>query len=215
MRGNFILIKYYGDYLKSQGLSDTTNRIYSGKLQIFLDNGYSEADLLGAVDQLIVKHSKGGQCYDAKDSGNTAAALRKLKEYKLESYIEDFYIIYKKGYSSFVRQDEHVSFYKIENGKITVEYSKGHLFSKKQSKTISKKKYCELIDIILKAKSVLCPSNTAIKGFHGYDSAYSYYLDDKCSGDYCRYLFEDIPAANWARKEYESWISKFIAKSKI
>ena len=89
------MIKYYGDYLKSQGLSDTTNRIYSGKLQIFLDNGYSEADLLGAVDQLIVKHSKGGQCYDAKDSGNTAAALRKLKEYKLESYIEDFYIIYK------------------------------------------------------------------------------------------------------------------------
>ena len=210
-----MLIKNYGDYLKRQGLSETTNKIYSGKLQIFLDNGYSEADLIGAVDQLIVRHSKGGQCYDAKDSGNTAAALRKLKEYKLESYIEDFYIIYKKDYSSFIRQDEHVSFYKIENCEITIEYSKNNFFSRKEVKTFSKKKCCELIDIMLNAKPILCPSNTAIKGFHEYDSTYSYYLDDKCSGDCCRYLFEDIQAANWARKEYEAWLCKFIAKSKI
>lgn len=210
-----MLIKNYGDYLERQGLSETTIRIYSGKLQIFLDNGYSEGDLLGAVDQLIVEHSKGGQCYDTKDSGNTAAALRKLKEYKLESYFKNFYIVYNKGFSSFARKDEYVSFYKIKNSTITVEYSEGFSVSRKQSKTISKKKYCELIGIMLKARQILCHSNTAIKGSHGYVSMYSYYLDDKCSGDYCRYLFEDIPTANWAKKEYEDWLSKFIAKSKI
>ena len=210
-----MFIKDYGDFLKKEGLSETTIRIYSGRLRRLLDNGYSEADLIGAVDQLIHQYSKDGVCYDPKDHGNTAAALKKLKEYILEAFVEDFYITYQKGYSSFVRQDEHVSFYKIQNGMITVEYSKGNTASRRATKVITKKKYYELIDIIIKAKCVLCPSNTAIKDFHGYVSKYSYYLDDKNNGSCCRHLFDDTPKSTWANTQYQTWLSCYIAKSKF
>ena len=42
--GNFMFIKDYGDFLKKEGLSETTIRIYSGRLRRLLENGYSEAD---------------------------------------------------------------------------------------------------------------------------------------------------------------------------
>ena len=108
-----MLIADYGGFLREEGYPETTVRLYSGRLRRFLNNGYSEADLLGSVDQLICQYSKGGVYYDPKDHGNTVAALKKLKEYTLKPYIEDFSIIYEKGYSSFARKDEHVTFYKI------------------------------------------------------------------------------------------------------
>lgn len=210
-----MLIARYGDFLREEGYPETTVRFYSGRLRRFLKNGYSEADLLGSVDQLIRQYSKGGVYYDPKDRGNTVAALKKLKEYTLKPYIEDFSITYEKGYSSFVRKDEYVSFYKIQNGKIEVEYSADRVVLRRETIAITKKKYYELIDIIIKGKNVLCSSNTAIKGFHGYDSTYSYYLDDKYNGNCCGYLFDDTSMANWARKEYETWLSCYIAKSKF
>ena len=209
-----MLIADYGDFLREEGYPETTVRFYSGRLRRFLKNGYSEADLLGSVDQLIPQYSKGGAYYDPKDR-NTVAALKKLKEYTLKPYIEDFFIIYEKGYSSFVRKDEYVSSYKIQNGVIVVEYSADRMVLRRETIAITKKKYCELIDIIIKGKNVLCSSNTAIKGFHGYDSTYSYYLDDKYNGDYCRHLFEDAPMSNWVRNEYDTWLKHYITKSKV
>ena len=210
-----MLIADYGDFLREEGYPETTVRFYGGRLRRFLKNGYSEDDLLGSVDQLIRQYSKGGVYYDPKDHGNTVAALRKLKEYTLNPYIEDFYIIYEKDYSSFVRKDEHVTSYKIQNGKIEVEYSADRVVLRREIIAITKKKYYELIDIIIKGKGVLCPSNTAIKGFHGYDSTYSYYLDDKNNGDCCRYLFDDTPMSNWARNEYDAWLRRYIEKFKF
>ena len=210
-----MLIASYGDFLREEGYPENTVRMYSSRLRRFLNNGYSEADLLGSVDQLIRQYSKGGVCHDSKDHGNTVAALKKLKEYTLNPYIEDFSIIYEKGYSSFVRKDEYVSSYKIQNGVIVVEYSADRMVSRRETIAITKKKYYELIDIIIKGKNVLCPSNTAIKGFHGYDSTYSYYLDDKYNGNCCRHLFDDTPMSNWARNEYDAWLSHYIAKTKF
>ena len=210
-----MLIADYGDFLREEGYPETTVRFYSGRLRRFLKNGYSEADLLGSVDQLIPQYSKGGVYYEPKDRNNTVAALKKLKEYTLNPYIEAFSIIYEKDYSSFVRKDEHVTSYKIQNGVIEVEYSVDRMGSRRETIAITKKKYYELIDIIIKGKGVRYPSNTAIKGFHGYDSTYSYYLDDKHNGNCCRHLFDDTPMSNWARKEYDAWLRRYITKTKF
>ena len=56
-----MLIASYGDFLREEGYPETTVRFYSGRLRRFLKNGYSEADLLGSVDQLIPQYSKGGR----------------------------------------------------------------------------------------------------------------------------------------------------------
>jgi hypothetical protein len=210
-----MLIASYGDFLREEGYPESTVRMYSCRLRRFLNNGYSEADLLGSVDQLIRQYSKGGVYHDSKDHGNTVAALKKLKEYTLNPYIEDFSIIYEKGYSSFVRKDEYVSSYKIQHGKIEVEYSADRMVLRRETIAITKKKYYELIDIIIKGKDVLCSSNTAIKGFHGYDSTHSYYLDDKYNGNCCRHLFDDTPKSTWANTQYQTWLSCYIAKSKF
>ena len=210
-----MLIADYGDFLREEGYPKNTVRMYSCRLRRFLKNGYSEADLLGSVDQLIPQYSKGGVYYDPKDHNSTVAALKKLKEYTLKPYNEDFSITYEKGYSSLAWKDEYVSFYKIQNGVIVVEYSADRMVSRRETIAITKKKYYELIDIIIKGKGVRCPSNTAIKGFHGYDSTYSYYLDDKHNGNCCRHLFDDTPMSNWARKEYDAWLRRYITKTKF
>ena len=59
-----MLLKEYADYLENVKVSKGTIGTYCRKLQKFLDNGYSENDLIGAVDKLISTHSKGGSDYN-------------------------------------------------------------------------------------------------------------------------------------------------------
>ena len=49
-----MLLQDYRDFLKNCGRSENTVKIYTRKLQGFLDDGFSEADLIGANDLDIV-----------------------------------------------------------------------------------------------------------------------------------------------------------------
>jgi len=158
-----MLLQDYGDFLKNCGRSENTVKIYTRKLQIFLDNGFSEADLIGAVDQLIVQYSKNGNRYDPKDHGNTVAALKQLKDFLRAPYAEDLLIAYEQGFHSFVPKNRYVSGYTIANGTITISYQKGFTPLKTVTKTIPKQYYDKLIDLLMEYERWLSPSNTAIR----------------------------------------------------
>ena len=204
-----MLLKEYADYLGSVNVGKGTTRTYCRKLQKFLDNGYSENDLIGAVDKLISTHSKGGSDYDEKDSGNTAAALSKLKDYIQAPYIDNFFIAYEKGFSSTVLQKRYVSAYTITDGTITITYKTGHFPEKTVTKKISKVQYRNLIDIFIKYQDHLSKADTAISTVHGSGPAYRYVFG-KCYGSNCAELFEGKNAAH-ALSEYKAWIGKYIS----
>ena len=64
-----MLLKEYADYLETTKISDRTIKTYCGRLRKILNNGYSEDDLVGAVDLLISRYSKGGCDYNGKNNG--------------------------------------------------------------------------------------------------------------------------------------------------
>lgn len=204
-----MLITDYKNFLNGT-LTPRTINIYAGRLQTFLDSGYSENDLIGAVDILITKHSAGGVNYNPKDSGNTVAALRKLKDYILAPYVKQFSLSYNMGYSSWVDQSRHVHSYAIADFAITIDYHTGHFPSKTVTKKLSKKQFYALIDIFREYQAHLSLSDTAMKTIHGYGTAYSYFLDDNHFGDHCAELFKDTPRGQRAFAEYEAWIGQYI-----
>ncbi len=207
-----MLVNEYGDYLGTVGLSKKTIAIYRGRLQIFLNNGYSENDLKGAVDELISKHSKGGEDYNQKDSGNTVAALRKLKDYIRAPYVENFFIAYDRGFSSAVPVKRYVSAYTITDGAITITYKKGHCFEKTVTRNIPKVHYGQLIDLVIKYKDYLSQSNTAMNTVHGPGPAYRYVFGNDC-GSNCEELFvgqKGDTEVIRARDAYLAWIKRFI-----
>lgn len=210
-----MLIDDYGRYLKGRGISQGTIGTYSRKLQIFLDSGYSEADLIGAVDRLIGAYSKGGCEYDPNDSGNTLAALNRLKDYVLEPYVKKLFISYKRGFQSFAPKKPYVAEYTITNGTITITYNKEHGFYKSVVKKISRVRYNRLIDLLLEYRGYLSKSGTVIVGHHGPISAYKYQLDAKSCADNCASLFEgrdNDPRYIKAVDEYKAWLKQFISE---
>ena len=203
-----MLLKEYADYLETTKISDRTIKTYCGRLRKILNNGYSEDDLVGAVDIFISRYCKGGCDYNEKDSGNTAAALRKLKDYIQAPYSEDFFVAYKKGYSSFVPLEGYVSEYTISDGVIRIVYKKNYIIKKIVTKKIPKTHYRKLIDIFLEYQKCLSKSDTAIITEHGPESAYRYVFDGRY-GSNCAELFEG-DGANHALDEYRTWIEQFI-----
>ncbi len=203
-----MLIREYADYLRNRQYSKYSVSVYSGRLQRFLNQGYSEADLKGAVDQLIRDHSKGGVHYDPKDHGNTVAALKRLKEMLLEGYLKDLVIAYERGYASFAPMEQHMVAYAMQNGQITVTYNTG----KKETKAISLVDYMQLAEILQRYEDCLSDSDTEIKAFHGPLETYRYTIG-KHSGHHCAGLFDkkrgeakQIAAAS----EYAAWMEKYI-----
>ena len=89
-----IFLEEYKKYLREKGYSESTVKIYAGRLQRFLENGFSVADLIGSVDQLIARYSKGGSDYREEDRGNTRCALMRLNDYILEPYLDTFRLSY-------------------------------------------------------------------------------------------------------------------------
>lgn len=200
-----MLLKKYADYLRGLGRSEGTIRTYCRKLQKFLDQGYSENDLLGGVDQLILSYSKGGNYYDPNDSGNTLAALKRLKDYIREPYMEGFFVAYEKGYSSFVPMNRYVSAYTISDGTIEIVYKNGFHGTKTVNKTIPKTHYDRLIDIFIKYQKDLSDSDTAMNTVHGYQDSYRYVFGGSYGAN-CAGLFDNAPAMD----EYCAWRDTFI-----
>lgn len=207
-----MLLQDYRDFLKNCGRSENTVKIYTRKLQIFLDNGFSEADLIGAVDQLIMQYSKGGDRYDPKDHGYTVAALKQLKDFLRAPYAENLLIAYEQGFHSFVPKNRYVSGYTIADGTITISYQKGFTPLKSVTKTIPKQYYGTLIDLIMRYEKLLSPSNTAIRTHHGNINTYRYEIHGRRESD-CGSLFaseKQQTVAEQANQAYRNWLSRYI-----
>lgn len=76
-----MLIKEYENYLHSICRCDKSIKMYVGRIQNLLNNGYTETELCNSVDVLYKEHLKNGSMYDPKDHYNTSSALKKLKEF--------------------------------------------------------------------------------------------------------------------------------------
>ena len=74
-----MLIDNYKVFLKKLGHKPSVVSAYTNKLNSFLRRGYSEADLVGGVDNILPKYAPRTELYQ-KDHGQTYNALKKLNE---------------------------------------------------------------------------------------------------------------------------------------
>lgn len=206
-----MLIKDYEKYLRDKKYPEASIKIYSRKIQNLLDKGWSEEDLIRGVFNIIPSFRKGGQHFDAKDHGNTAAALSHLLDMLIEPLIESFFIERTASFSTFTPKKRYVTSYKIANHRIFLTYSDTGTAIKK----ISKKRFIELIVMLHSNKFVLSPSNTAslVPTAFDYHSGYFNYSFDDRTEDHCLYLFDSEKSAsraNAANTAYNTWIKYFI-----
>ena len=211
MRNNVIYIsveeflRAYIDFLVSHGLSDNAAKVYAGKLRKFLRNGYSIADLCGAVEHLIKRHGKGGEEYDPKDHGNIYNALKWLWLFLNEDLVKNLYIHYRKGWSSFVPTGKDMVEYTISGNVIEVTYNVGFGPGGVETKTIKIPDLCVLIGMMKCHRAHLAHSNSTVKTFHGVICQYDYRFDGR-EGIKCGSLFDD----DGAMREYNDWLAPFI-----
>jgi hypothetical protein len=121
------------------------------------------------------------------------------------------YIRYKKGWSSFVQVDEHVTGYCIDNNIITISYSVGFVGGKTVVKKMSDKDMKELIEIldIARNNALFEKSNTHIITEHGPISSYDYQYRGK-AGVNCRGLFIDNKMSETLQTRYSNLINNLI-----
>ena len=210
-----MLFRQYEDYLESLGRKPGSVRIYSRCLRRVLPYQCCPEEMLSLVNELIAAHAKGGNAYDPKDHGNTAAALRHLKNMLLEPYAQKLCVTYDAGYTSFPLKEEHVHAYRISDYTITVEYYAGFCPTRTVEKKISHKRFHELVELMLKNRHLLAPSDTAIKTVHGFISDINYVLEDTTEGTHCRHLFMSDTLrreASGAEASYSLWLSRCIKR---
>ena len=211
MRNNVVymsveeFLRAYIDFLVSHGLSASSAKVYAVKLRKFLRNGYSIADLCGAVKQLMKRHGKGGEEYDPKDKGNTYNALKWLWRFLYEDIAESIYIHYRKGWSSFPPVGKNMVEYTISGNTIEVIYNVGFGPGGVKTKTIKIPDLCVLIDIMKRHRAHLANSNSTVKTFHGVICQYDYRFDGR-EGIECGILFDD----DGAMGEYNDWLAPII-----
>lgn len=202
-----VFVKALEDFMRNAGdLSDGSIRIYLRKIRDLLENGYTVEQICAEIDGMIKLCSKEGQLYDPNDHGNTKCALDQVAK-----MIKHPYIRYKKGCSSFVPMDEHVTGYCIDNNAITISYGVGFIGGKKAHKKISDKDMKELIEIldIARNNSLFEKSNTHIITEHGPISSYGYQYRDK-AGVNCRGLFIDNKMSETLQTRYSNLINRYI-----
>ena len=198
-------LREYIDFLVFRGLSENASKVYAGKLRKFLLNGYSIADLCGAVVCLIKRYGKGGDKYDPKDHGNIYNALKWLWRFLYDDVAENIYIHYRKGWSSFVPVGKHMVEYTISGNTIEVKYNAGFGPGGVKTKTIKTTDLCMLIDIMKRHRARLANSNSTVNTFHDVIYQYDYRFDGREEIE-CGYLFDD----DSAMAEYQAWLAPFV-----
>lgn len=198
-------LRAYIDFLVSHGLSANSAKLYAGKLRRFLRNGYTVADLCGAIEWLIKRHGKGGEEYDPKDHGNTYNALKWLWLFLYEDIAKSIYIHYRRGWSSFTPVGEHMAEYTISGNTIDVIYGVGFGPGGAKTKTVKIPDLCVLIGIMKRHRAHLANSNSTVKTFHGVICQYDYRFDGREEFE-CGYLFDD----DSAMAEYQAWLAPFV-----
>ena len=198
-------LKSYIDFLLSHRLKERSAKTYAGKLRKFLKNGYSVADLCGAVERLIERHGIGGAEYNPKDHGNTYNALQWLLRFLQGDLERDIFIKYKAGWSSFPPVNKHMVGYCISVKAITVQYNNGFSPAGVETKSISDSSYFQLIDIMKRYASCLADSHTLIKTHHDEICKYEYHFESY-EGIECGCLFDDESAM----AEYQAWLAPFV-----
>ena len=209
------LLEKYEEYLREvRGYSQYTITMYSRKLRFFLERGYSANDLCGAVFMLIEKHSKGGDCYDQKDHGNTVSALKRLREYVFAPYADTFCVEYDFGWNSFSPKDQYVSGYTIKQGEFLVKYSKDFSLCGTKTFRVKDDDFYQLLKLFRDYRSYLSDSHTAIVNEnHNSASRYAYTFGDRSACD-CGCLFasktpSDDRIANQATALYREWLQNY------
>lgn len=206
------------EYLENETtLSKGSIQTYLQKIGKILDGSWSVADLCGGIDALIKDYSAGGRYYIKNDSGNTRAALQKVRLFVRKKLLDDFgnfEIVYKKGWQSFAPKGKHYVEYKIDGGVITIKYNKHFVpILKPEIKDIPTNDLRYLIYLLENAVSLnlLAESNTAINTVHGTIQSYDYEIGGKY-GSNCALLFKDVKtkAAENLHKSYAALIEKLI-----
>ena len=195
-----------GDFMRnSSRLSEPSVRIYLGRIQNLLAIGYSVDTLCREIDAIIKAHRVGGQDYNPKDSGNTAAALKQVQK-----MIRYPYICYSLGYQSFRDVDEHLTGYCIDGDTITISKSRGFVPIGDLTKKIPKKHLQTLIELLEEANknALFAKSNTCIRTTHGENCSYEYSYG-RNTGKNCNALFKGkSPIALHIQKRYNDVIAK-------
>jgi hypothetical protein len=198
-------LKSYIDFLLSHRLKERSAKTYAGKLRKFLKNGYSVADLCGAVEQLIKRHGRGGADYNPKDHGNTYNALKWLLRFLQVGHEQDILISYQAGWSSFPRVDKHMVGYCISGKTIEVRYNIDFSPEAVETKSIPDSNYSQLIAIMRRYASYLSDSHTLTRTHHGEICKYEYRFENY-EGIECGCLFDDESAM----AEYQAWLAPFV-----
>ncbi len=199
-------------------LSAGTINKYLNRIKRILQDGYSVGDLCGAVDQLIKDYNKDGQKYDPNDSGETRAALQKVRLFVRKKILENFgklQITYKRSYESFRPADEYLAEYVIDDGTITLRYNKGFTSSvKTEIKVIPTRDLDHLICIInrAKAKDLLADSYTAFNTEHDRISSYEYQFNDDFATESTLFKVNSKPTNDDLRRDYNNLIQKIIGQ---
>ena len=214
-----MLIQKYREYLENKvrkngkKYAESSIKVYVSKINQFLDNGYSEKDLIGHIDVLIEEYSKGGSKYNEKDHNNTLNALKRLNDMLVNDYIDSFYIKCESSIQVWQKLNKTVMSYEIKNGKITITYRN----NKKLSKKISDLDYLKLIKFIMKNEQFL--SDNSYSSLQGENNLmdysqpehYEYKFGNK-SGNDCEFLFESSNSNldDQIRNDYKNLIDKII-----
>lgn len=214
-----MLIQKYREYLENKvrkngkKYAESSIKVYISKINQFLDNDFSEKDLIGHIDVLIEEYSKGGSKYNEKDHNNTLNALKRLNDMIVNDYIDNFYIKCESPIQVWQKANKTISSYEIKDGKITITYSN----KKKLSKKISDLDYCKLIKFIMRNEQLLSDNNYGSLQYknnlmdYSQPEHYEYKFGNK-SGNDCEFLFESSNSNldDQIRNDYKNLIDKII-----
>lgn len=207
-----MLIDNYKDFLKKSGHKPSVVTAYANKLNSFLRQGYSEADLVGGVDNILPKYSKGTELYK-KDHGQTYNALRKLNEYLIRDFADTLYIKCDKSLQMFSEKNKHWTSYEIKKRNVEITYSD----KSKKSTAIDDLTFYVLVKFIKTYKNYL--SNEGFSSLVNVPTCFDYtqpyhfdYVFEEKSCKDCEQLFaaEDKKLQDRLNNEYLAIISSFL-----